>query len=84
MSDRTRHEGDSEPPALPLPTRVRLGHGANCSSIGSVLDLLFAGAAIGTAIFAAAAATTKAEAAPEAEEPSDTSGDDPARTDGAP
>lgn len=32
---------------------VRLGHGANCSSIGSVVDTLFATAAVGAAIFAA-------------------------------
>ena len=49
---------------------VRLGHGANCSSIGSVLDLLFASAAVGAAVFAAAAAalasdTTKAPVEPE-------------------
>lgn len=43
---------------------VRLGHGANCSSIGSVLDLLFATATVGAAIFAAAAASI-----PEATEP---------------
>ena len=35
---------------------VRLGHGGNCSSVGSVIDTLFASAVVGGAIFAAAAA----------------------------
>jgi hypothetical protein len=35
---------------------VRLGHGANCSSVGSVIDTLFLGAAVGGAIFAAVCA----------------------------
>jgi hypothetical protein len=35
---------------------VRVGHGANCSSIGSVIDTLFATATVGAAIFAAVAA----------------------------
>ncbi len=41
--------------------RVRLGHGANCSSIGSVIDTLFATAAVGAAVFAAVAAALKEE-----------------------
>lgn len=41
--------------------RVRLGHGANCSSIGSVVDTLFVGAVLGTAIFAAVAAAMHRE-----------------------
>ena len=40
---------------------VRVGHGANCSSIGSVIDTLFASAAIGGAIFAAVAAALASE-----------------------
>jgi hypothetical protein len=36
--------------------QVRLGHGANCSSIGSVVDTLFATAAVGAAVFAAVVA----------------------------
>jgi hypothetical protein len=32
---------------------VRAGHGANCSSIGSVIDTLFATATMGAAVFAA-------------------------------
>ena len=35
---------------------ARIGHGANCSSIGSVIDVLFASAAVGSALFAAIAA----------------------------
>jgi hypothetical protein len=41
--------------------RVRAGHGANCSSIGSVIDTLFATAVIGSAIFAAVAAALATE-----------------------
>jgi hypothetical protein len=40
---------------------VRLGHGANCSSIGSVLDTLFLGAAAGGALLAAVCAALKEE-----------------------
>jgi hypothetical protein len=41
--------------------RVRLGHGANCSSIGSVVDTLFATAVVGTALFAAVVAALSKE-----------------------
>jgi hypothetical protein len=40
---------------------VRLGSGANCSSIGSVVDTLFASAAAGAAILAAVAAALRTE-----------------------
>ncbi len=40
---------------------VRLGHGANCSSVGSVIDTLFLGAAVGGAILAAVCAAMKVE-----------------------
>jgi hypothetical protein len=40
---------------------LRLGHGANCSSIGSVIDTLFMGALLGGAIFAAIAAAMTSE-----------------------
>lgn len=43
------------------PVIVRLGHGANCSSIGAVIDTLFVGAVVGTAIFAAVAAAMERE-----------------------
>ena len=41
---------------------VRLGHGANCSSVGSVVDTLFLGAALGGVVFAAVCAAMKVEA----------------------
>ncbi len=41
--------------------RLRVGHGANCSSIGSVVDTLFATAAVGAAVFAAVVAAMKSE-----------------------
>jgi hypothetical protein len=41
--------------------RVRLGHGANCSSIGSVVDTLFATAVVGAAVFAAVVAALESE-----------------------
>jgi hypothetical protein len=41
--------------------KVRLGHGANCSSVGSVIDTLFATAVVGTAIYAAVAAALERE-----------------------
>ena len=40
---------------------VREGHGANCSSIGSVIDMLFATAAVGGALLAAVAAAVRDE-----------------------
>lgn len=41
--------------------RVREGHGANCSSIGSVIDTLFATATVGAAVFAAVLAALRTE-----------------------
>ena len=40
---------------------VRLGHGANCSSVGSVIDTLFLGATLGGVILAAVCAAMKSE-----------------------
>lgn len=40
---------------------LRAGHGANCSSIGSVIDTLFATATVGAAVFAAVVAALKRE-----------------------
>ncbi len=40
---------------------VRAGHGANCSSIGSVIDTLFATATLGAALFAAVVAALAKE-----------------------
>ena len=41
--------------------QIRPGHGANCSSIGSVVDTLFATATVGAAVFAAVVAALKRE-----------------------
>jgi hypothetical protein len=41
--------------------QLRVGHGANCSSIGSVVDTLFATAAVGAAVFAAVVAALRTE-----------------------
>jgi hypothetical protein len=55
----------SESPARPVKATsvraVRVGHGANCSSIGSVIDTLFATATAGAAVFAAVVAALKSE-----------------------
>lgn len=40
---------------------VRIGHGANCSSIGSVIDTLFVTALLGGAVFAAICAALGSE-----------------------
>jgi hypothetical protein len=40
---------------------VRVGHGANCSSVGSVIDTLFAAALMGGAVFAAVMAALAEE-----------------------
>lgn len=66
---------------------VRLGHGANCSSIGSVIDTLFVSALVGGAMFAAIAAALGSETVtvvgPQARKKSPGEGDDaaPASTD---
>jgi hypothetical protein len=49
---------DIEPASV---RQVRVGHGANCSSIGSVIDTLFATATVGAAVFAAVVAALKTE-----------------------
>ena len=64
---------------------VRVGHGANCSSIGSVVDTLFASAVIGGAVLAAVLAAMKREVitvvTPPAQDPPDP-GDDVANGEG--
>jgi hypothetical protein len=40
---------------------VRVGHGGNCSSVGSVIDTLFLGAAAGGAMLAAICAALEEE-----------------------
>ncbi len=72
--DREVHEGHVR--------QVRVGHGANCSSIGSVVDTLFATATLGAAVLAAAVAALRTEpvrvvGATHDEERLDDSGDEP-------
>jgi hypothetical protein len=55
--ERTEKVVDLSPHVL----AVRLGHGANCSSVGSVIDTLFAGAVVTGAIFAAVCAAMASE-----------------------
>jgi hypothetical protein len=53
------HPQHSEPVAIALPEgvlRVRVGPGANCSSAGSAVDVLFYGSAIAGALAVALAA----------------------------
>lgn len=51
---------DPKAPTLPEGVlAVRLGPGANCSSIGSVVDILFVSATVGGALLAAVAAIAK-------------------------
>lgn len=60
-----KEEADAEAEAKPLrPSHLRaarLGHGANCSSVGSVVDTLFLSAALGGAMFAALCAAMQSE-----------------------
>ncbi|HEY4013105.1 MAG TPA: hypothetical protein VGM06_07190 [Polyangiaceae bacterium] len=58
---------------------VRVGHGANCSSVGSVVDTLFATAAVAAAVFAAVAGALASEPLRTRRSPSPTdAADDPA------
>jgi hypothetical protein len=59
MSDDTREP--SPKPQAEHVVVVRVGHGANCSSIGSVVDTLFATATIGAAVLAAIVAALRTE-----------------------
>ena len=54
-------DADEREPTAEQLLRVRTGHGANCSSIGSVIDTLFATATVGAAVFAAVVAALKRE-----------------------
>ncbi len=68
---------------------VRLGHGANCSSIGSLVDTLFASAVIGGAVLAAVLAALKKEpltvvSAPGPERPDLTGPDEKDNSEGSP
>jgi hypothetical protein len=53
--------GERREPEVDQVLRVRAGHGANCSSIGSVIDTLFATATVGAAVFAAVLAALRTE-----------------------
>lgn len=63
MRDRRQAmgEGEGEGGLASHCLAVRLGHGANCSSVGSVIDTLFLGATVGGAILAAVCAAMKSE-----------------------
>lgn len=62
MSDERDEQASSADGVRPEHIRaLRLGHGANCSSVGSVIDTLFVGAAVGGAIFAAVCAAMRDE-----------------------
>jgi hypothetical protein len=54
-------EKDQAAAAPPGVRAVRVGSGANCSSIGSVIDTLFAVAVVGGAIYAAVSAALASE-----------------------
>jgi len=54
-------ERAERPPNVTSVRAVRLGAGANCSSVGSVVDTLFVTAAAGAAIFAAICAAMAEE-----------------------
>lgn len=59
----TAPASDTQGPSARHVRSLRLGHGANCSSVGSVVDTLFLGAAVGGAIFAAVCAAMRNEPA---------------------
>jgi hypothetical protein len=64
VSDGGKASREAQPRAEPEAEHilaVRIGHGANCSSIGSVIDTLFATATVGAAIFAAVVVALKTE-----------------------
>jgi hypothetical protein len=61
MSDEPRDAPKRAAPSQHSVRVVRVGHGANCSSIGSVIDTLFATAAVGAAVFAAIVAALASE-----------------------
>jgi hypothetical protein len=79
MADAAPRETTTLPPGV---LAIRRGPGANCSSIGSVIDILFVSAAVGGAVLVAIAAALEPrdrppagppapEPAPDADEPND-------------
>jgi hypothetical protein len=69
----TRREPESDDPARGI-LMVRRGPGANCSSIGSAVEMLFLSATVGAAVLAAVAAALRPAASDESpvEPPPDT------------
>jgi hypothetical protein len=61
VNDEKEQIVDEEELGLKSIRICRFGHGANCSSIGSVVDTLFASAVIGGAVLAAVLAAMKKE-----------------------
>lgn len=61
MSGQPKDERGSPPTSETSVLRVRQGHGANCSSIGSVVDTVFLGAVAGGVILAMVAAAMRRE-----------------------
>ena len=58
MSTQSRRDALPDAPDLPKGVLVvRRGPGANCSSIGSVVDILFGAAVVGGAVWAAVMAS---------------------------
>ena len=56
--ERERENGDERRARIEAGVRaIREGHGANCSSIGSVIDTIFASAVLGGAVLAAVVAS---------------------------
>jgi hypothetical protein len=77
---------DSTPPIVAENVRrVRLGTGANCSSVGSIVDTLFGTTAIGAALFAGIVAALRSEPVRVVHTPrAGERGPAPASTDGEP
>jgi hypothetical protein len=62
MSSEAASEGEEKgDPLAEHVIAVRLGHGANCSSVGSLIDTLFASAVVVGSVFAAVCAAMKSE-----------------------
>lgn len=61
MSERRRANDEGRSVDQTHVRSVRLGHGANCSSLGSVVDTLFATATVSAAVFAAVVAALAKE-----------------------
>ena len=60
-SDATSPSPDERPIEPENVRRLRIGTGANCSSVGSVVDTLFVTATVGAALFAGIVAALRSE-----------------------